>query len=444
MNEQLPLEIIHPKAAGIDVGSKSHFVAIGQGEDQVREFGVNTQDHNHLISWLVESKISTIAMESTGNYWHTLFTALQVAGFEVLLVNGRDVKNLKGKKSDVMDCQWIQKLNSLGLLSASFLPDEFSRKLKSYFLHRQHLIKQCAKYTKKMLNALRLMNIRLDIAISDINGKTGRVIIKAIIEGERDPKVLAAFADVRVKKSQEEIALALEGEWREDLIFLLAEGLSIYQNFRERLQACDAQIKSLLERHISLNPKNLPPMGKVKKRKPNKNSLSFDLRPYAYHILEVDLYQIEYISHTSVLSILSIVGKGIEKFPSSKRFVSWLRLAPNNKISGGRVISSRIPKGKNPLSVTLRQAANTIGNSRSYPLKPFFARIAYRKGRGAAITATARKLAVIIFNMMTYKEPFMPELIESHRIERSRKLKQVRKSIRQLGLTRTDWDSLCT
>lgn len=441
MTEKITMDVIHPKAAGIDVGSKSHFISIGQGENQVREFGVYTDDHNQAIQWLKETGITTVAMESTGSYWQTLFTALQIAGFEVLLVNGRDVKNLKGKKTDVLDCQWIQRLHSLGLLRGSFLSNEFSRQLRSYYHHRQSLIRQCSKYTNKMQKALRLMNIRLDIAIRDINGKTGKSIIKAIIDGERNPKKLASLADVRVKKSKEEIALSLEGEWKDDLIFILSDCFSIYNSCQERIKECDKKLKQLLTTHVVQSGIELPPLKSKLKKKSYKNCVSFNLRPYAYQILGVDLYDIQNISHNTVLSVLSMVGNGINKFPTSKHFVSWLRLAPNNKVSGGKIISSRTPKGKNQLSIALRQAANTIGNSKNHPLKSYFSRIAFKKGRGAAITAVARKLAVIIYNMIVKKQPYNPSCINESFIK-SRKILQVRKTIQRLNLTESEMSSL--
>jgi len=441
MHERISMDVIHAKAAGIDIGSKSHFVSIGQGKNQVREFGVYTNDHNLAIEWLKEAGITTIAMESTGSYWQTFFTALQSAGFEVLLVNGRDVKNLKGKKTDVLDCQWIQKLHSLGLLKGSFLSDEFARQLRSYYHHRQSLIRQCSKYTNKMQKALRLMNVRLDIAIRDINGKTGKAIIKAIIDGERNPKKLASLADVRVKKSKEEIALSLEGEWKDDLIFLLSDCFFIYNTYQNRIKECDIKLHQLLSSYVQQTNSNLPSLKSRLKRKPYKNCLSFNLRPYAYQILGVDLYEIQNISHNTVLSILSIVGNGIEKFPSAKHFVSWLRLAPNNKISGGRVISNRTPKGKNQVSIALRQAANTIGNSKTHPLKRFFSKIAFRKGRGAAITATARKLAVIIYNMIVKKQPYNPKYINESLVK-NRKVAHIKKAIQSLNLSKSELASL--
>ena len=438
MEKKLKMEIIHQNAAGIDIGSKSHFVSIGQQKEDVREFGVYTKDHKEMIEWLTGAQVATIAMESTGSYWQTLFSALQTAGFEVLLVNGRDIKNVKGKKTDVMDCMWIQQLHSLGLLRGSFLPDEHTRQLQTYYNHRQFLIAQSARYTQKIQKTLRLMNIRLDVAIKDITGKTGRMIIEAILDGERIPAKLAELADIRVKKSKIEIASSLEGEWKDDLMFVLEEYYSIYSSYREKIKKVEITIESLLNQ-ISECDKNLNPLPKLKKRKKaQKNDPTFNMRPIAWKLLGVDLYQIEGVSHGTVLCILSKLGDGINKFPSAKHFVSWLRLAPNNKISGGKLISSRTPKGKNQLSQILRQAANSIGNTKEHPLKDFFNRIAYRKGRGAAITATARKLATIIYHMLTKKEDFSPDYHDQAEFKRRKKIFLISKQLTKLKLSKEE------
>src|SRR5580704_11834838 len=224
--KELSMKIVNDRAAGVDVGSRSHMVAVDQKAAHVKEFGVYTSDHELLVKYLQENRILTVAMESTGSYWQTLFTALQKAGFEVVLVNARYIKNVKGKKTDVVDCLWIQKLHSLGLLSGSFILSDHLQQLRTYFSHRQHLIEQTSKYTNKMQKALRLMNIRLDIALNDIAGKSGMAIIKAILAGERDPHHLAALVSNRTKKSREEIAVSLHGQWRPDLLFELQACLS--------------------------------------------------------------------------------------------------------------------------------------------------------------------------------------------------------------------------
>lgn len=419
MEKSLSMDIVNV-AAGIDVGATSYFVSVGQEADQVREFGVYTEDHQDLISWLKSFNIVSVAMESTGSYWQTLFSSLQDAGFNVLLVNGKYTKNVKGRKTDILDCMWIQKLHSLGLLSGSFLPDELIRELQSYYHHREHLIRQSASYLQRMQQSLRLMNLRLDVVLRDITGQTGTAIIEAILRGERDPVILASLAHHRVKKSKSEIALALHGEWKPDQLFLLEECYQFYKHYRAKIVQTDVKIEALLKQSLVGRPTcgDLP---KVKRKRGHKNSPSFELRPIAYQFFGVDLYQIDGVSDSTLLCILCMIGDRVDKFPTAKHFVSWLRLAPNNKISGGKVLSSRTPKGKNKLSLTLRYAANVIGNMKEHPLSNFFSRIAYRKGRGAAITATARKLATIIYHMLTKKEAFNPDYYTTQKASNRKK-----------------------
>jgi len=408
--KKLSMEIVNPKAAGIDIGSRFHMVAVNQNVDDVKEFGVYTEEHEAMIIWLKENSITTIAMESTGSYWQTLFSALQRAGFEVILVNGQHTKNLKGRKTDVQDCMWIQKLHSLGLLNGSCLPGEYVERLRTYYNHRQHLIEHCSKYVNKMQKALRLMNIRLDVVLNDITGKSGRAILDAILSGEREPMVLASLANIWVKKSKEEIAKSLHGNWREDLMFELQECLSLYDIYCEKLALCDKEFDKVLQSVKSIDMR-LPiavPSGRVVRDR-SKHAPVFNVRELAYMHLGVDLFDIKGVSHNTVLCVVSNMSREeMKKFPTVKNFTSWLRLAPNNKKTGGKIISSRTPKGKNQIALALRQAANSIGNQKDHPLTHFFKRIAYKKGRVAAITATARKLAVIIYHMITKQQAYQP------------------------------------
>ena len=399
------MQVINPQAAGIDVGSRSHFVSVGQNPEDVREFGVYTEDHQSLISWFLEQKISTVAMESTGSYWQTLFSALQRAGFEVLLVNGRQIKNVKGK-TDVKDCQWIQRLHCLGLLTGSFLPSEQIEKLRTYQRHRTWLVEQCAKMSNKMQKALRLMNVRLDVALSDVTGKSGKKIIGAILQGIRSGEQLSLLADPRVRKSKQEIAKALEGQWKDELLFELKDCYELYQVFESRITRCDSQIESLLT-EFTLQVETTQDQRPIYK-KAYKNQQKFNVPLLSSRLLGVDLFGIDGISRNTVMTFISEVGQDIYKFNTAKQFTSWLRFAPNNKISGVKIISSRTPKGKNTLAIALRAAANSLGSKKKGALKSFFSRIAYKKGRAAAITATARKLAVIIWNMVVKQQPFKP------------------------------------
>lgn len=445
MGKALPLQIINPHAAGIDVGSRSHFVATDQVRENVRSFGICTKDHEELIEHLRDSGVTSVAMESTGTYWQTLFNALQKAGFEVLLVGGSQTKHVQGRKTDVLDCMWIQKLHSLGLLSGSFLLSDTLQELRTYYYHRQHLVEQISRYTHKMQKALRLMNIRLDVAIRDITGKSGLAIIEAILDGSRDPQHLASLVDVRMKKTKQQIAEALHGSWREELLFELKACLHFYRLYEEALKECDQKIESSLMKHApqtsisELEEKSL----RQSKKKSSKNTPEFNVPRIAYQYFKTDLLAISGISYGTVLCLLTTMGKDLHRFPTAKSFASWLRLVPNNKVSGGRVISSRTPSGKSCLAIALRQAANSIGNQKDHELTPFFKRIAYKKGRIAAITATARKLAVIIWNMVTKAEPYKKnEIRESNEKSRRIGFKQVEKRIQALKLNQSELEKL--
>lgn len=439
--KKTPMEIINPHAAGIDVGSRSHYVAVGQGTDQVREFGVYEADLLQLANWLQQHQITTVAMESTGTYWQNLFATLQAAGFEVLLCNGKFTKNIKGRKTDVQDCQWIQRLHALGLLSGSFLPDQATQELRTYCRHRTSLLETVAVTTQKMQKYLRLLNLRLDVVVRDVTGQTGLAIIEAVCRGETDPEVLAGFRHGNCRKSKEEIARALHGNGRQDLLFALSQELELYKVLQEKIVACDGAIEALVKEQVTSDEgkRELKAEAKPYKRV-NKNApRQMDLNQLAYQYFSgVDLMRIEGVSHATVIALMSEVGpEGIKKFASGKQFANWLRLCPNTKVSGGRVLSSRIPKGSNRLKIALRQAANAIGNLKETHLSDFFRRIAFRKGRQAAVSATARKLAVIIWNMLSRGLQYQP-IKQYLFLDEKRKLKlvqRIKKNIAKLELS---------
>ncbi len=408
--KNLSMEIVNFHAAGIDVGSRFHMVAVNQNPCDVKEFGVYTADYEAMILWLKEQGVTTIAMESTGSYWQTLFSALQIAGFEVLLVSGQHTRNVNGRKTDVQDCVWIQRLHSLGLLSGSFLPAGHVQQLKTYYYHRQHLIEQMSKYTNKLQKAFRLMNIRLDVVLNDITGQSGQAIMDAILADERDPELLAGLVSKRVRKSRQEIAQSLHGNWREDLLFEVKECLSLYRLYEKKLEECDKHLEKVFGtmevHHVSTPVGAQTPIRKGR----SKHSTSFDIQSIACKHYGVDLFAIPSISYNTVLCLMSHISRqDMTKFASVKHFTSWLRLAPNNKKTGGKVISSRTPKGKSKIALALRQAANSIGNMKDHPLTSFFKRVAYRKGRASAVTATARKLAAIIYHMIAGQKPYQSE-----------------------------------
>ena len=439
--ETIAMKVVNPQAAGIDVGSRCHWVAVGQQEKHVKEFGVYNQDLYSIADWLEEHQIKTVAMESTGTYWQNLHAVLMVRGFEVILCNGKFTKNIQGKKTDVKDCQWIQKLHTLGLLTASFLPDGKTEQLRTYCRHRSNLLHSAASTSKKMQKYLRLLNLRLDVVVKDICGLTGLQIIRAIAGGETDPVRLAALRHGNCRKSEEEIARALQGNGRKDYLFALQQELQTYDHLQEKIVECDREIDKMLHEIIDAddNKKQHHIDPKPHKRINKNTPKDIDLNLRSYQMFEgTDLLAIEGMSYSTVLALMSEVGvEGIRKFPSAKHFASWLRLAPNNKVSGGKLLSSKVPKGSNRLKIALRNAANAIGNLKdSTPLRDFFHRINFRKGRTSAISATARKLAVIIWNMVVKGVPYNnPEGYLY--LDQKRKLglvKRIRKQIDKYGL----------
>jgi transposase len=443
--EKISMEIVNPQAAGIDVGSRSHWVAVGQKEKDVREYGVFNHDLFEMADWLKEKKVKTIAMESTGTYWQNLYAVLIAKGFYVILCNGKFTKNIKGKKTDIKDCQWIQKLHSLGLLSSSFLPDGKTEQLRTYCRQRSNLLHLAASTSKKMQKNLRLLNLRLDVVVNDICGLTGLNIIRAICDGETNPEKLASLRHGNCHKSEKEIAMALQSNGRKDYLFALKQELDTYDHLEKKISECDEMIEQMLNEIIDNDDNKRQHFIDSKAyKKVNKNTpKNIDLNLKSYQMFEgIDLLAIEGMSYSTVLSLMSEIGiEGIRKFPTAKHFTSWLRLAPNNKVSGGKILSSKVPKGSNRLKIALRNAANAIGNLKdSTPLRDFFQRINFRKGRVSAISATARKLAVIIWNMVVKGIPYInPEGYLY--LDQKRKLgivKRIQKQIDKFALTNQD------
>lgn len=446
----MEMDIINPHCAGIDIGSRSHFVAIGQDETDVQEFGVYAEDLESICTHLKQHSITHVAMESTGCYWQNLYVELSKNGFDVTLCNGKFTKNIKGKKTDVKDARWIQKLHSIGLLSGSFLPDETTETLRTYCRQRTNWVQQAVEATHKMQKYLKLLNFRLDIVVKDVCGLTGLKIIEDICKGNHNPQELAKHRHHNCRKSEQEIAKALRGNNRKDFLFGLKQEFESYQFFQKKMDECDKQIKQFLQQQINTDPskKKLSTTVKTHKRI-NKNAVKgIDLNQAAYQYFGgVDLMAIEGLSHATILSIMSEIGsEGFTKFATAKQFTSWLRLAPNNKISGGKILSNKVPKGSNRLKIALRNAANAIGNLKDTHLSDFFKRVLYRRGRTAAISATARKLAVILWTMIVKKIPYQPPT-QYLFLDEKRKLKivkQIRKTIAKFDISTNDLQIVTT
>jgi transposase len=408
----MKMSIVNPYAAGIDIGSRFHVVSIGQGADDVKTFGVFTDDLTQLCVYLHSHGIKTVAMESTGYYWKPLFVMLQKEGFEVYLVNAKHIKDTKGVKTDPYDSRRIQKLHSLGLLNASYQATEEVEVLRSYCRYRRYIVAQKSRYVNRMYKCLTLMNIQLGTVISDIDSLSGLAIVRAIINGERDAKHLASLVNRQVKASQETLERSLQGTWRKECLFELEQCVVLYDMYTQRIKDCDVQIEDVLQASVaSRHEGEVPELSEdtqLTRKKRSKNDPDFDIAKWSSLLTNgVDLLAIPGFGQGSLLTVLSEVGWELDKkFESAKHFTSWLGLAPNVKKSGGKVLSSRTQKNNSIAAQAFRQAGNSVGNMKSHPLNSFFKRIAMRKDRLAAIVATARKLAVIYYNMVTKNEDF--------------------------------------
>jgi len=432
------LEHINLWAAGIDIGSTSHFVAVPEGcaDKTVREFKTFTTGLNELADWLTQCGIKTVAMESTGVYWIPIFELLEARGFDVKLVDSRQTKNVSGRKTDVLDCQWIQQLHTYGLLNAAFRPTGDVCELRAYVRQRSMLIESASRYIHQMQKALTQMNIQLHHVIKDITGETGMKIIRAIIAGEKDPNVLAKNRHPRCKNSVEDIKAALTGNYRAEHLFCLKQSLELYDIFQEKIQACDHAIEEKMTkfvtdpRAINITESELNP----NKKQTNKNSPNFNLGKELYRLAGVDLLAIPGVNTVTALQILSEIGFDMTRWKNAKQFASWLGLCPGNKISGGKILSSKTKPSNNRAAATLRMAASTLYRSPT-ALGAYLRRLKSRKGPMKAITATAHKLAKIIYNMLRYGAEYM-ETGQAYYEEqyRDRKIKNLKKQAMELGL----------
>jgi transposase len=400
------LEQINSNAAGIDVGSEEMYVAVppGRDEESVRSFPTFTADLHRLADWLKSCGIDTVAMESTGVYWIPLFEILEASGFRVYLVNARHLKNVSGRKTDVMDCQWLQQLHTYGLLRPSFRPPEQIVAIRSLVRHREMLVEYRSAHIQHMQKALTQMNLRLTNVLSDITGVTGLKIIRAIVAGERNPKVLAQFRDERCKKSEAEITKSLEGHYKREQVFALKQAVELYDFYDRQLRECDAELEAMYK---EFGPPQLPgtPPPAPHRGKRRKNQAHFDLASALYRMTGVDLTQIDGVDALTIQKVLSEIGTDMSKWPTVKHFASWLRLCPNNKITGGKIIHTGVLPTQNRASTALRVAAASLKHSDS-ALGAFYRRKRAQLGAPAAITATAHKLARIIYFMLSEHKPY--------------------------------------
>jgi transposase len=433
------LSTINRDAAGIDIGATFHMVAVAEDrcDRPVRSFQTFTSELHELATWLSEVGIKTVAMESTGVYWIPVYELLAERGFEVLLVNARDVKNVPGRKTDVNDAQWLQQLHQYGLLRGSFRPREALVGLRAILRHRERMVDYAASHIQHMQKALMQMNVQLHHIVSDITGLTGMRIIRAICRGERDPLVLARFRDGRCKASEEEIREALTGHYRSEHLFTLRQALELYDAYQTKIGECDGEIERALAEINRDRPATEAALPKQRHAR-GRNEPAFDVRAALYTLLRRDLTQIHGLGAYTVLRLVGECGDDMTKWRTSKHFTSWLALAPGNKISGGRLLSSRTRRSSNRAAALLRIAAVNVGKTHT-ALGAFYRRLAARVGKAKAVTATARKLAVLFYNGIRFGRAYLDPGVDYYE-ERYRKrvIRGLQRRAAQLGLVLTE------
>ncbi|MCI5116295.1 MAG: IS110 family transposase [Candidatus Electrothrix sp. AX1] len=432
------MHIIHPAAAGIDIGASEIYVAVSddRSDNPVRCFDTFTEDLHKAAQWLKECGIESVAMESTGVYWIPVFQILERYGFDVILVNARHVKNVPGRKTDVQDCQWLQYLHTVGLLNGSFRPAQEICEVRSLLRHRDNLVKSVSSEVQRMQKSLTQMNLQIHNVISDITGVTGMKIIDSILAGERNPYKLAELRDPRIKADKETIAKSLTGDYRREHLFTLNQTVASYRHTLELIRQCDAEIESYLkefEPRVEINEPSSPSSG-GSRRKPKGNTPTFDVKGHMHRLLGTDLTEIDGVSDLTAHVFFAEVGPDLSKFKNVGHFCSWLGLCPNNKVSGGKILSSQTRPGSNRLAQALRLSANSLWNSKS-SLGDYFRRMRSRHGSPKAITATAHKLARIIFHLVREQKAFDETVFaEQEKAHEARLRKRLAKQAKSLGL----------
>ena len=449
------IERVNYNVAGIDIGSSSMFVCIGSASSkrEVREFSAFTADMHAMVSWLKENNVKSAAIESTGVYWIPVYDILEEEKIKVLLANPYYAKSVPGRKTDVQDCQWLQELHAHGLLRGSFRPDPEGVILRTYVRQRTKNVELAAMQISLMHKALTQMNVQLNLVLSDIVGLTGLQIIKSIIQGERNPRSLAKLRNYNCKKSEEEIAKALEGNFKSELVFALQQAVEAYEFFRTQADKCEEHIKIVLEKQQKydleqnendnkLTDSTIKGLRKIKKNIGKKSAhnpgpYGFDAATTFERILGVNLQEIPGFEGNSMVKILSETGIDMSRWLTAKHFTSWLGLSPNNKISGGRILSSRTNKSSNKAAQALRIIAQTLYRSNS-ALGAYFRRMRARLGGPKAITATAHKLAKIMYYMIKNRVSFKELGQEAYeKLHQERNIKNLQKRAKEAGFTLT-------
>jgi transposase len=431
------LSCLNLNAAGVDIGATEIYIAVPGDRDPqpVRCFSTFTEDLQAAAAWLKACHIETIAMESTGVYWIPLFQILELRGFKVLLVNAHHVKNVPGRKSDVSDCQWLQYLHSVGLLRGSFRPEQAVCSVRSLLRHRDSLVQMGSSHVQPMQKALDQMNLQLHHVISDITGLTGIAILEAILAGERNPHTLAALRDRRIKASADTIAKSLVGDYRREHLFTLRQSLAAFRHYQELIAACDREIAQSLEEFESkLDPPPASPSPSNDGSKAKASEPPFDLQTHLHRIFGVDLTQVPGINVLTAQTLLAEIGPDFSHFPSGPELASWLGLCPDNRVSGGKVLSVKTRKVKNRAATALRMAALSLHRSQSF-LGHFYRRMRTKLGAPKAITATAHKLARIIYHMVTTGHAYDETICVQNEVQNRQRMEaRLRKQARELGL----------
>lgn len=431
------LPIVNARAAGIDIGARIQVVAVPPelSEDPVRTFASFTADIERMANWLTAIGITTVAMESTGVYWVPVYEILEEHGLTVLLANARDCKAVPGRKSDVNDAQWLQRLHACGLLRASFHPAPDIAALRTYMRIRGRHLEYAAAHMQHMQKALTLMNLQLHHVISDICGVTGLKIIRAIVAGERDPDVLASMRDVRCRESLQTIRAALEGNYQPEHVFALSQALALFDSYQDRIGDCDQQIENALKRLNADRPEPRTPLCAARTRTKQANAPRFDVRSMLHQLTGTDLTLIHGLGPSLALSLVAECGTDLSKWPTEKHFASWLCLSPGCKISGGKVLSAHTRKSSSRLASQLRLAATNVGRTET-ALGAFYRRLAARVGKAKAVTATARKLAILFYRVMRFGMQYQdPGIDQYEQRYRERVVKQLERRAARFGFS---------
>jgi Transposase and inactivated derivatives len=428
-----PLTTINPDAAGIDLGSEEIYVCVPYDRDPdfIRRFQTFTSDLLSILDWLKKCRIKTVAMEATGIYWIPLYELLDENGIEAHLVNPRELK--RNKKTDVQDCQWLQQMHSYNMLAASFRPENEICVLRALVRHRENLFRYRAAHVQHMQKALHQMNLQLDNVLGDITGVTGMQILRAIIEGNHDPNYLAQFRDYRCKNSEETIRKSLEGNYRKEHLFQLKQSLQFFDFYTSQIHDCDTEIETIYQQV-------LPPIGEInqlpvpsKKIRKEKNYPNYDLRTYLFQTTGVDLTRISGLNVLTIQTILSETGPNLSKFPSVKHFTSWLRLSPNNRISGGKILTSKTIRFRNRAARAFQMAAHSLAHTHS-PLGAYYRKMRAIFGPQKANIATAHKLARIFYFMITRRMEFDETLQAAfEQRHKERIIKNLHRKAKQFG-----------